>query len=113
MKNHLRQKFKKKQTTFGMWATLADASVSEIAVTLGLDWVGVEMEHAHLSFGDVMNHIRTVRGATTAVLVRVTDNQQGLIKRVLDMGAHGLLVPLIRSGKEAEQAMQYGRYPLR
>jgi 2-keto-3-deoxy-L-rhamnonate aldolase RhmA len=111
-RNHLRRKWQEGKQTQGLWVTLADPSITEMAVTLGLDWVCVDMEHGHLDFNDVMGHIRIVRESETAVLVRVHDIEQGLIKRALDMGAHGVILPLIRSRADVVKGFQYGRYPL-
>jgi 2-keto-3-deoxy-L-rhamnonate aldolase RhmA len=58
-----------------------------------------------------MEHIRAVRGSETAVFVRVPEIHQSAIKRALDMGAHGVLLPLIRTRAELETGMQYGKYP--
>lgn len=110
--NQLRRKWQEGKQTNGLWVTMDDPSITEIAVTLGLDWVSVDMEHGHLDFKDVMGHIRAVRESGTAVLVRVHDIEQGLIKRALDMGAHGVLLPLVRSKQDLEKGFRFGRYPL-
>jgi 2-keto-3-deoxy-L-rhamnonate aldolase RhmA len=85
--------------------------VTEIAVTLGLDWVCVDMEHGHLGFREVLEHLRAVRGSDTAALVRVPEIEQSAIKRALDLGAHGVLLPLIRGRADVERGMAFGRYP--
>lgn len=112
-KNRLREKFKKNETAYGLWVTLESPSITEMAATLGLDWVCVEMEHGHLDYGDIMEHLRAVRGSPTTILVRIQETQQGIVKRVLDMGAHGIILPLIRNHAEVQQAMDYARYPMR
>ncbi|RAP77926.1 HpcH/HpaI aldolase family protein [Paenibacillus montanisoli] len=110
-RNHLRRKWQEGKQTAGLWVTMDDPSITEIAVTLGLDWVTIDMEHGHLDFKDVMGHIRVVRDSETAVLVRVHDIEQGLIKRALDMGAHGVLLPLVREKQDLEAGFLFGRYP--
>ncbi len=107
----LRRKLKAKEPLYGLWCTLESPSVTEIAVTMGMDWVTVDMEHGHLDWHEVMEHVRAVRGSETAVFVRVPELQQSAVKRALDIGAHGVLIPLIRSRAELELGMQYGRYP--
>ena len=91
--------------------SLESRTVVEIAVTLGLDWVAVDLEHGHLDFKDVIGHIRTVRGSETSMIVRVPESQQGTVKRVLDMGAHGVLLPLMRTRADVETGFSYARYP--
>jgi 2-keto-3-deoxy-L-rhamnonate aldolase RhmA len=55
------------------------------------------MEHGHLGFKELMAHIRAVRNTETAVLVRVPAVEPDYVKRVLDMGAHGVILPLLDS----------------
>jgi 2-keto-3-deoxy-L-rhamnonate aldolase RhmA len=87
--------------------------VTEAAVALGLDWVCVDMEHGHLDFREVMDHIRAVRGSQTALVVRVPEIQMSAVKRVLDMGAHGVILPYAQSMEDVERGFRYGRYPPR
>ena len=111
--NPLRRKLKAGLKTFGMWVTLESPNVTEAAVALGLDWVVIEMEHGHLDWHDVVGHLRVVSGTDTAVLVRVTETQQGTIKRSLDIGAHGVILPMVGDRDHLERAFQFGRYPPR
>jgi len=109
--HRLREKLAAKQPVFGLWVTLESPGITEIATTMGLDWITVDMEHGHLDWREVMEHVRAVRGSETAVFVRVPELQQSYIKRALDIGAHGVLLPLIRTRAELELGMRYGRYP--
>ncbi len=111
MENPLRRRLQAPEGTLGMWVTLECPSVTEIAVILGLDWVCVDMEHGHLDLREVMEHLRTVRGSHTAILVRVPEIQGGIIKRVLDMGAHGVLLPMVRDREDLEAGVRLARYP--
>ena len=108
----LREKIAAKQTVFGLWVTLESPSVTEIAATLGFDWVTVDMEHGHLDWREVIEHARALRGTETAVFVRVPELSQSAIKRALDIGPHGVLLPLIRARAELELGIRYGRYPV-
>src|SRR5438552_17989552 len=77
----LRQKLAADEPVLGLWVTLESASVTEMAVALGLDWVVIDVEHGHLDWHDILEHVRaTVRSDTTA-LVRVTELNIGQIKR--------------------------------
>ena len=101
-KNRLRERLRKRETSCGLWVTLESATVTEIAVTLGLDWVCIDMEHGHLGFREVMEHVRVVRGSPTTALVRVPEIGQSSIKRALDIGARGV------RGVSGERAVQWG-----
>jgi len=110
--NPLVEKLRSGAVTLGMWITLESPSIGEAAVALQLDWVVVDMEHGHLDGGEVMNHVRVFRGGDTCVLVRVPSHEPSFIKRALDVGAHGVIVPLVRSRADVDAAMASARYPL-
>ncbi len=112
MFNPLVEKLRSGAVTLGMWITLESPSIGEAAVALQLDWVVVDMEHGHLDGGEVMNHVRVFRGGDTCVLVRVPSHEPSFIKRALDVGAHGVIVPLVRSRADVDAAMASARYPL-
>jgi 2-keto-3-deoxy-L-rhamnonate aldolase RhmA len=96
-----------------LWIGTESLSVTEAAVALGLDWVCIDMEHSHLDYGEVMDHIRAVRGSETAVVVRVPEIGLSPIKRALDMGAHGVIIPYAESLEDVERGFRYGKYPPR
>lgn len=109
--NPLRKKLQAGQTTFGMWVTLESPNVLEAAIALGIDWVVIEMEHGHLDWRDVINHLRVVSRTNTAAIVRVAELRREPIQRALDLGADGIIVPMIGTADALEQAFAYGRYP--
>ena len=111
LRNRLRQRLRDNQTSYGLWVTVESPTITEIAVALGLDWVCVDMEHGHLDYREVLEHVRAVRGSATNVIVRVPELQMSAVKRVLDLGAHGVILPYARSCQELETAISYGRYP--
>lgn len=113
MKNPLRRRLRSGDTTYGLWVTAEAPAITEAAVALALDWVCIDMEHGHQDFHEVMNHLRVVRGSQTAALVRVPGIEMSAIKRALDMGAHGVIVPYAQSRADVESAFRYGRYPPR
>lgn len=113
MQNPLRQKLRNKHICYGLWVSLESPTITEIAATLGLDWVCIDAEHGSLDYKEIIEHIRAARGSETAVIVRVPELQVTMLKRALDIGAHGVIVPAINTAAEAEAAVQYGKYPPR
>ena len=107
----LRRKLSRKEEVFGLWVTLESASITEMAVALGMDWVIVDAEHGHLDLADILAHIRAGVRSNTVILVRIAELQEGLIKRLLDMGADGIVVPHIESAAELQRAISYSKYP--
>lgn len=111
MRNHLREKLRANRPTYGLWVTLESPTISEIAAALALDWVCIDMEHGHLGFREAIEHLRALHGSEVTPLVRVPEIGQSAIKRALDIGAHGLLLPLPRGREDVAQGMRLGRYP--
>jgi 2-keto-3-deoxy-L-rhamnonate aldolase RhmA len=107
----LKQKLREGEPVFGLWITLESPTIMEIAVQLGLDWVCIDTEHGHLDLKEVVEHLRAGARSRTAVLVRIQEIEQGAIKRVLDLGAHGILVPQICHAEEVKAAVRFAKYP--
>ncbi|HJT78479.1 MAG TPA: aldolase/citrate lyase family protein, partial [Gemmataceae bacterium] len=77
--NVLKRKLAEGRTTVGFWVTLESPSITEIAVTLGYDWVVIDAEHGHLDFKEIQDHVRVTRNTPTTPLVRIAEVQAGLI----------------------------------
>jgi 2-dehydro-3-deoxyglucarate aldolase/4-hydroxy-2-oxoheptanedioate aldolase len=92
--------------------TLESASITEMGVSLGLDWVVVDVEHGHLDYREILDHVRATVRSDTVILVRVLSCDQGIIKRVLDIGADGFLVPWVETADQLRDAVSFARYPL-
>lgn len=112
-RNPLRTKLRQDQPAYGAWVTLESPGVTEAFVSSGVDWVVIEMEHGQLDWKQVANHVRTVAGTETAALVRIPDSQRNFIQRALDIGADGIICPMIARGDQLEAAFQLGRFPPR
>ncbi len=107
----LRRKLANDQAVYGLWVTLDSASISEMAVALGLDWIVIDAEHGHLDWKEILEHIRATVRSDTVVLVRVAELNSGLIKRALDIGADGVVVPWVETAEQLQRAMAYATYP--
>lgn len=110
-RNPLRGKLAGRDPAFGLWVTLATATMTELALDAGLDWVCIDMEHGATEYRDVVEHARAARGSDLAVLVRVPSVSVDPIKRCLDLGADGIVLPLVRSARDVEAALGWARYP--
>ncbi len=108
---HLRQKLARDEPVFGLWVTLEAPTVTEMAVALGMDWVVIDAEHGHLDWKEIVEHLRATVRSDTVALVRIAELNGGLIKRVLDIGADGVVIPWIETAEQLKQAVAYSRYP--
>lgn len=107
----LRQRLAADQPTYGLWITLESPSVTEMAVACGLDWVVIDAEHGHLDFNHIVGHLRAAVRSGTVALVRLAELNAGLIKRSLDIGADGIVIPWIETEAQIEQAVSFAHYP--
>ena len=108
----LRQKLNQNEPMYGLWVTLESASITEMAVALGLDWVVIDAEHGHLDWKDINSHIRAALRSDTVVLVRIAERSTILSKRALDIGADGIMIPWMEKVEEVKEAVRDCRYPL-
>lgn len=107
----LRKKLAEGQQVFGIWVTLGDASITEIAVAAAMDWVVIDAEHGHLDWNNIVEHTRAAVRSNTVVFIRISHLEEGLIKRVLDIGADGVVIPHIETAEEMSNAVKYSTYP--
>lgn len=108
---NFRHKLFNNESVYGLWVTLESASITEIAVASGMDWIVIDAEHGHLDWADIVSHIRAAVRSNTVVLVRIAELQEGLIKRVLDIGADGVVIPHIETPDELRRAISFSKYP--
>lgn len=98
------------ETLHGLIVTMSAPSVSEMLSVCGFDWLWIDMEHAPLSLEDVQAMAQAKRDGCAA-LVRIPTNSQEWVKRVLDLGVEGIIVPHVNTVEEAEQALRVSLYP--
>ncbi|MCA1758011.1 MAG: hypothetical protein LC649_11195 [Bacteroidales bacterium] len=96
----------------GTIITLAAPESSEIMSDAGFDWVLIDMEHSSMSISDVEGHLRALGPGVTSI-VRVPANDDVWIKRVLDTGCDGIMVPMVKNADEARRAVSASFYPPR
>lgn len=108
--HHFRDKLARGHLCLGTGITFSDATVTESLCGL-LDFVWIDMEHAPLSLADVQGHVMATRGSDTVPLVRVPWNDPVLVKPVLDLGAAGVILPMVRTAEEARRAVAACLYP--
>jgi 2-keto-3-deoxy-L-rhamnonate aldolase RhmA len=111
VKNTLREMVKSGQTAIGTTITIGHPDVAEALAYLGYDWIMIDTEHAPLDVAMVQVLLQAMSYSKTIPLVRVPWNDLVLVKRTLDIGAHGVVVPWVNSKEEAMRAVQSVRYP--
>lgn len=109
--NSVKRKLEQGQVTWGTWITSGDLYVTKALLPLGFDWLTVDMEHAPLDWSRVAELVGTIADAGVVPFVRIPEGTPFYIKRALDLGAFGLIVPMVESVGQARQAIRAGRYP--
>ncbi|MCF8486953.1 MAG: HpcH/HpaI aldolase/citrate lyase family protein [Rhodobacteraceae bacterium] len=97
----------------GIWVSLASNFAAEVVAGAGFDWALLDMEHAPNEMTLVLGQLQAFAPYPTTALVRPDWNDAVKVKRILDMGAPGLLFPMVQTVEEARAAVAAMRYPPR
>jgi 4-hydroxy-2-oxoheptanedioate aldolase len=97
-------------TALGAWMSLREPLLAEIAATSGYDYVCIDMQHGLSDYGDAVNALQAIRATPAVPIVRVPWNEFGIIGRVLDAGALGVIIPMVNTPDEARRAVAACRY---
>lgn len=111
MKNPLKERLKQGKTATGTFIQIGHPDVTECLSRIGFDWLMLDAEHAPLDYTTLQTMMQAMNGSNCVPIVRPQWNDPVVIKRILDIGAYGVLVPWINSKEEAENAVRACRYP--
>lgn len=109
----LKSRLNRSELTIGSWVTLGHPSIAEIMAAAGFDWLVLDMEHSVLELSEVQTLIQVLDSKQCPAIVRLTSNHPDQIKRVMDAGATGIMVPMIKSAADAKDAVSSMYYPPR
>jgi len=107
----LKGKLQAGEICLGTWINFTDPTVAELLTESGFDFFIIDSEHSALGIESVQLNIMATKGTPVTPIVRVAWNDPVLIKRVLDAGAGGVLVPLVRTVEDARAAVAACMYP--
>ncbi|SMP30856.1 HpcH/HpaI aldolase family protein [Shimia sagamensis] len=95
----------------GLWVSLGDPLTTEVVAGAGYDWLLLDMEHGAGELSDVQAQMQVIKGYDSTAIVRPDWNDPVKVKRLMDMGAPGLLFPMVQNAEEAAAAVAATRYP--
>ena len=107
----LKKKLNNKKPIIGSWLSIGSCAVAEIYADAGFDWLAIDLEHSTMSLSTMEEMIRIIQLKKIPTLVRLTSNNNDQIKRVLDAGAEGIIVPMVNTKNDIEEAIKATRYP--
>ena len=102
---------KKNKITFGSWITIGHPAIAEIMAKSGYDWLCVDMEHSLINLDQMTSISRSLELNNCFTFVRVGKNDELEIKKVLDAGVKGIIVPQINSKEDAQRLIEFSHYP--
>jgi 2-keto-3-deoxy-L-rhamnonate aldolase RhmA len=109
--NRLKRDLAAGKVCLGATITIYSPAVAEIMSHIGLDWIWFETEHSSLTLDNVLTMLQATNGADVSTVIRVPWNDKTMIKRALDLGPDGIIVPLVNTREEAEAAVRAMKYP--
>ena len=116
MKNQLcssvKVRLKEHRLVVGSWVTLAHPAIAEIMADAGFDWLAVDLEHSVITLREAEELIRVISLKGIVPLVRLSSNDPVQIKRVMDAGSTGVIVPMVNSREDVMRAIDGVYYPL-
>ena len=108
---YIRDRVLSRKPLSGIWCNLASSIATEIAAKAGFDWILIDMEHAPGELTQLLPQLQAADGTKTSPIVRIEWNDGPLFKRVLDLGAAGVMVPYVSTAEEAAEAVKWMLYP--
>ncbi len=111
MKNALKENLKRGEAVIGTFVMLGHPDVAEWLSHLDFDWLLLDSEHTPTSFETLQRMMQAMNGTNCVPIVRPQWNEPVVIKRILDIGAYGVLIPWVNSKQDAENAVRFCKYP--
>lgn len=101
----------RREVTLGTWLQINSATAAEVLSNTGYEWIAIDIEHTDIDIFSLTQLLRGMHGRGVAPIARVTRNDVLEIRRALDVGSAGVLVPFVSSAEEARRAVAAAKYP--
>jgi len=109
--NHFKHALAAGRVQIGLWCSLANHYTIEVVAPAGFDWLLLDTEHAPNDLESLVTQLQAAAAYPSHPVVRVPWNDMVTIKRVLDIGAQTVLIPMVDTAEQARAAVSYTRYP--
>ncbi len=109
--NPVKEKLRNGQPSFGTWLSLGDLFATRVLARIGFDWLTLDIEHAAIDWSQATTIFAAIADAGCVPLARVPEGSHHYIKRVLDAGAMGIVVPMVDTVEQAKTAIAAAKYP--
>src|ERR1043165_9327433 len=109
--NPVKAKLKRGEVSFGTWLAFGDLYATRLLPRMGFDWLTLDIEHSAIDWSQATMIFAAVADAGCVPLARVPEGTHHYIKRVLDAGAWGIVVPMVDTVEQAKVAIAAAKYP--
>jgi 4-hydroxy-2-oxoheptanedioate aldolase len=109
--NTLKRRLQAGETVLGTWMNLSEPLAAGLLASHGWDWILIDMEHGPIPIADAAAMVTAVRAQNSVPVVRAAWNESSQIQRVLDLGAWGVMVPVVNTADDARRAVRDARFP--
>ncbi len=109
--NPVKQKLRDGQPSFGIWLSFGNLLATRVLARSGFDWLTIDMEHQAIDWREAASLVGAIADAGCVPIIRVPEGNHHLIKRALDAGAWGIVVPMVNTVEEAQTAIAAAKYP--
>ena len=109
--NPVKRKLQRGEPSFGTWLSLGDLYATRVLARLGFDWLTLDIEHSAIDWSQATTIFGAIADAGCVPLARVPEGTHHYIKRVLDAGAWGVVVPMVDTVEQAKTAIAAAKYP--
>jgi len=109
--NAVKERLRRGNPTFGTWLSLGNLHATRVLARSGFEWLTLDLEHAAIDWSEAAMIFAAVADAGCVPLARVPEGDHYCIKRVLDAGAWGIVVPMVDTVEQARTAIAAAKYP--
>ncbi len=95
---------------YGVGITLGSPEIPEMLAKAGYDWLFIDAEHSPLDFKTILGLLQA-SGSTCPGIIRIPDHHETTIKKALDIGTEGIVVPQVNTAEQAEKIVSFAKYP--
>jgi 4-hydroxy-2-oxoheptanedioate aldolase len=110
-KTYVKEKLRRGEVSYGTWLSLGDLYATRVLARMGFDWLTLDIEHSAIDWSQAAMIFAAIADAGCVPLARVPEGNHHLIKRVLDGGAMGIVVPMVDTVEQAKAAIAAAYYP--
>jgi 4-hydroxy-2-oxoheptanedioate aldolase len=108
--NTVKRAWRDGKLTYGGWLSIPSAFSAEVMAHQGFDWICIDMQHGVMDYQTAVTMLQAISTTQTIPIVRVPWNEPGIIGKMLDAGAYGIIIPMVNSPEDAKAAVGACRY---